>query len=46
MKTVEKYLRQINQELKYIRRELKKTNKKDGDFTEEELKQIKAEVSD
>lgn len=46
MKTVEKYLRQINQELKYIRRELQKSNKKDGDFTEEELKQIKAEVSD
>ncbi|WP_158258775.1 hypothetical protein [Mammaliicoccus sciuri] len=46
MKSIEKYLKQIIQELKYIKRELQKSNKKVGDFTEEELKNIKAEVTD
>ncbi|MFI3129650.1 MULTISPECIES: hypothetical protein [Mammaliicoccus] len=46
MKSIEKYLKQIIQELKYIKRELQKSNKKVGDFTDEELKNIKAEVTD
>lgn len=46
MKSIEKYLKQIIQELKYIKRELQKSNRRNTDFTDEELKQIKAEVSD
>ncbi|WP_218696846.1 hypothetical protein [Mammaliicoccus sciuri] len=46
MKNIERYLKQILYELKYIKKELQKSNKKVGDFTEEELRNIKAEVTE
>jgi hypothetical protein len=46
MKNIERYLKQILYELKYIKKELQKSNRRNTDFTEEELKNIKAEVTE